>query len=45
MAGRLEMTTAAERANIGINFLALLLGLALLCLFNRNRRPLFLGLP
>jgi len=37
---------AACRANIiGINILSNLLGLALLCLLNRTRRPAFLGHP
>ncbi len=36
--------TAAAMANISM-MLPILLGLALLCLTLRSRRPLFLGLP
>ena len=41
--GFLEMTSAAERVNIGT--ILPILGLALLCLTLRSRRPSFLGLP
>jgi len=42
----IEMTAAAPRANIiGIIALPNLLGLALLCLSNRTRRPSYIGFP